>query len=83
MIVHISIIVLILAVRLCSVVPVSQVPTNHANVRQDVLPLFCQKLNFTSFTGSRHDGFIVLCATQIVKGYEGSKGDTGNGADEL
>ena len=31
----------------------------------------------------RHDGFIVLCATQIVKGYEGSKGGTGNGADEL
>ena len=34
LIVHISVTVLILAVRLCSVVPVSQVPTNHANVRQ-------------------------------------------------
>ena len=34
LIVHISITVLILAVRLCSVVPVSQVPTNHVNVSQ-------------------------------------------------
>ena len=48
----------------------------------DVLPQFCQKLDFNSltrFTGSRHDGFIVLCATQIVKGYQGSKGERRTG----
>ena len=36
-------------------------------------PSFARNYILTRFAGSRHDGFIVLCATQIVKGYQGSK----------
>ena len=42
-------------------------------------PSFARRQVSTRFTGSSHDGFIVLCSTQIMKGFEGSKRGKGRG----
>ena len=53
--------------------------TSSSPICISLLTKFCQKVGFNSVTGSSHDGFIVLCSTQIMKGFEGSKRGKGRG----